>query len=164
MNNNLSAPLWRSPSNSFWAFCYSFQVSMGAVGIQERIHRNMVDGVDPGVGEAPAPPLRVPIRPPRPHYQPGQLRLGLFQSLTWTSVVLSCGASTTLLRLHCHFPSLLQQMLSCTQHHYLHCSHCRTGPMLTSCPQKLAITLNIGWLRLPSGSVQLFLRLSAVFL
>ncbi|AIF74287.1 hypothetical protein QKP42_gp3 [Bat hepatitis E virus] len=115
----------------------------------------------PHVGAAPAaivPAARNRYQiPPSP---PGQVRLALYLYQTSISVGLFCGANTTLSLLHLHLQSLVPLMLSYILHPYLPYFPCRTAPMHILCLQRPVITLNIGWLRLHSGSVQLFLRLS----
>ncbi|AQT40966.1 ORF3 [Chirohepevirus eptesici] len=137
---------------------------MGAVGIPEPLHLQHLGGVAP---DAPAGPVLAPpvlIRLPQPRYQPGQFRLGLFLSPTLISVVLSCGASTTLLRLHCPLQFLVPLTLSFMLPRSPRFCPYRMAPMLILCQLRLAIMLNIGWSELRSGFGQLFLRLSVVFL
>ncbi|QUS47383.1 hypothetical protein [Longquan Rhinolophus sinicus orthohepevirus 1] len=115
----------------------------------------------PPVGGAPA----APVVPARIRYQiplspPGQVRLALYLYQTSISVGLFCGASTTLSLLHCHLQSLVPQMLYYILHPFLHYFPCKTAPMHILCLQRPVITLNIGWSRLHSGTVQWFLRLS----
>ncbi|AFP19144.1 hypothetical protein [Bat hepatitis E virus] len=111
-----------------------------------------------------APALREPIRPLPHRSQPAHLRLALSLSLTSTSVALSSGVNTILLRLHFPYLSLVHLMLCCTLPLSPLCCLCRTGLMRTSCQRRLVIMLNTGLLLQPCVFDLSCLRLSVGFL
>nr|BBB87313.1 hypothetical protein [Bat hepatitis E virus]BBG22520.1 hypothetical protein [Bat hepatitis E virus] len=119
--------------------------------------------VHAGVGLAVIAP-RVPIRLLPHRSLPAHLRLALSLSLTSTSVVLSSGASTILLRLHFPYLSLVHLMLCYILPLSPLCFLFRMGLMRTSCQRRLVIMLSTGLLLRPCAFDLSSLRLSAGFL